>query len=69
MNTNRKYKDSVFSLLFSDPDLLRELYCALNGVDLPSNVQVNINTLKNVLFDYSYQVRPPILITFGQHFL
>ena len=35
MDANTKYKDSVFSFLFSDPDLLRELYCALEGVDLP----------------------------------
>ena len=26
MGVNTKYKDSVFSFLFSDPDLLRELY-------------------------------------------
>ena len=50
MDANIKYKDSVFSFLFSDPDLLRELYCALEGVDLPPNVPVIINTLQNVLF-------------------
>ena len=50
MNVNAKYKDSVFSFLFSDPDLLRELYCALEGVDLPPDVPVVINTLENVLF-------------------
>ena len=33
MNANRKYKDSVFTSLFSDPASLRELYCALRGVD------------------------------------
>ena len=35
MKTNDKYKASVFSLLFSNPDVLRELYCALKGVILP----------------------------------
>ena len=50
MNVNAKYKNSVFSLLFSDPDLLRELYCALEGITLPSNVPVTINTLEDVLF-------------------
>ena len=50
MDANTKYKDSVFSFLFSDPDLLRELYCALEGVDLPPGVPVIINTLQNVLF-------------------
>ena len=50
MGTNTKYKDSVFSLLFSDPDLLRELYCALENVNLPPDVPVIINTLKDVLY-------------------
>ena len=31
MNVNTKYKDSVFSFLFSTPDLLRELYCAMEA--------------------------------------
>ena len=35
VNVNRNYKDSVFSLLFSNPDLLRELYSALADVNLP----------------------------------
>ena len=50
MGANTKYKDSVFSFLFSDPDLLRELYCALEGVALPSDVPVTINTLQDVLY-------------------
>jgi len=50
MAANTKYKDSVFSFLFSDPDLLRELYCALEGVNLPADIPVTINTLQNVLF-------------------
>ena len=37
-------------MLFSDPPLLRELYCALEGVSLPQDVPVSINTLENVLF-------------------
>ena len=49
MGANTKYKDSVFSFLFSDPDVLRELYCALEGVTLPSDVPVTINTLSDVL--------------------
>ena len=61
MDANTKYKDSVFSYLFSDPDLLRELYCALEGVDLPPGVPVIINTLQNVLFmginnDISFEI-------------
>jgi hypothetical protein len=50
MGINSQYKDSVFSLLFSDPDVLRELYCALENVTLPPDTPVIINTLQNVLF-------------------
>jgi len=48
MPVNAKYKSSVFSLLFSDEDLLRELYCALEGVTLPPDTPVTINTLSDV---------------------
>jgi hypothetical protein len=50
MGANRKYKDSVFSFLFSDPDILRELYGALEGITLPPEVPITINTLEGVLF-------------------
>ncbi|MDR2376073.1 MAG: Rpn family recombination-promoting nuclease/putative transposase [Treponema sp.] len=50
MGANIKYKDSVFSVLFSDPPVLRELYGALKGVSLPPDVPVAINTLQDVLF-------------------
>jgi hypothetical protein len=50
MGANRSYKDSVFSLLFNDPDTLRELYGALEGVTLPPDVPITINTLEGVLF-------------------
>ncbi|MDR1307495.1 MAG: Rpn family recombination-promoting nuclease/putative transposase, partial [Treponema sp.] len=50
MGVNRTYKDSVFSLLFSDPETLRELYCALENVTLPPDVPITINTLEGVLF-------------------
>jgi hypothetical protein len=50
MATNRSYKDSVFSLLFNDPETLRELYCALEGVTLPADLPITINTLEGVLF-------------------
>ena len=61
MNVNTKYKDSVFSFLFSTPDLLRELYCALEGVNLSKDVPITINTLENVLFmellnDISFEI-------------
>ena len=50
MGANKKYKASVFSLLFSDPDLLRELYGALEGISLPADIPITINTLQDVLF-------------------
>jgi len=61
MSVNRTYKDSVFTALFSNPDLLRELYCALGGVTLPPDVPVSINTLEKVLYldfnnDISFEI-------------
>jgi len=67
MGANTKYKDSVFSLLFSDPDLLRELYCALEGVTLPPDIPVTINTLRDALFmgrinDISFEIGGKLVI-------
>ena len=45
MSANTRHKNSVFSLLFSDPDILRELYSAIRGVDLPPDTRIDINTL------------------------
>ncbi|MDR2734475.1 MAG: Rpn family recombination-promoting nuclease/putative transposase, partial [Spirochaetota bacterium] len=61
MPVNHTFKNSVFSLLFSEPDILRELYCALENVVLPPDTPVNINTLQNVLFmdsinDISFEI-------------
>ena len=61
MKTNTKFKSSMFSFLFSEPDILRELYCALKGVSLPNDVPVVINTLEDVLFmdrinDISFEI-------------
>jgi predicted transposase YdaD len=50
MGINKQYKDSVFSLLFSNPDTLRELYSALEGVPLSPDAKIEINTLSDVLF-------------------
>ena len=50
MSANEKHKNSVFSLLFSDPDILRQLYSAIEGVELPRNTSIDINTLSNALF-------------------
>jgi len=50
MNVNAKYKNSVFSLLFSDPEVIRELYGAIEGVSLPPDTSIDINTLSGVLY-------------------
>jgi len=49
MNANRTYKDSVFTSLFNDSELLRELYGALGGVKLPQDIPIFINTLEYAL--------------------
>jgi hypothetical protein len=49
VNVNKEYKDSLFSRLFSNPDVLRELYSAIAGVELPPDISININTLSDVL--------------------
>jgi predicted transposase YdaD len=61
MEANSKHKNSVFSLLFSDPVVLRELYCALTGVELSPDVTVTVSTLSNALFmgrvnDVSFEI-------------
>jgi hypothetical protein len=50
MVVNREYKDSFFTWLFSNPDTLRELYGALEGVTVDPAVPITINTLEGVLF-------------------
>jgi hypothetical protein len=67
MQTNKKFKSSVFSLLFSEPDLLRELYCALDGISLPPDAPVTINTLEEVLFmgfinDISFEIDGKLVV-------
>ena len=67
MPVKRNFKDSVFTALFSNPDLLRELYCALEGVSLPPDVPVSINTLDNVLFldfinDISFEIGGKMIV-------
>jgi len=49
MNPNKKHKDSVFSILFNNPDVLRELYSAIEGIPIPPEMPIDINTLSDVL--------------------
>ena len=49
IQANREHKDSVFRLLFSKPEILRELYSAIEGVELPPDIPIDINTISGVL--------------------
>jgi len=51
MEANRKYKDTLFSELFSKPHHLRELYNALADTDYGEDTEIEINTLENVFFN------------------
>jgi len=64
---NNKFKNSVFTTLFADPDVLRELYCALEDVTLPPDAAVSINTLEDVLFmdlynDISFEIDGKLVV-------
>jgi hypothetical protein len=48
--TNRKYKDSVFTLLFSEKSNLLELYNAIEKTNYGSDTDVRITTLDDALF-------------------
>jgi len=66
-NANKKFKNSVFSFIFSNPDVLRELYCALEGVTLSQDVPVVINTLEDILFmdminDISFEIGGKLVV-------
>ena len=69
LQANRQHKSSVFALLFSKPDILRELYSAIEGVELPPDVPIKINTLSNALIkgkinDISFTVDNRLIILF-----
>jgi len=66
-NANKKHKSSVFSALFSTPEVLRELYSAIEGIDLPQDTIININTLSEALFmkqinDVSFTINDKIVV-------
>ena len=67
MAANNQYKNSVFSFLFSDPAVLRELCGALSGVELAEDVPIVINTLENILYknrqnDISFTVGGKVVV-------
>ncbi len=47
---NRKYKDSVFRMLFSEKDKLIELYNAIFDTDYTEEDSVDITTIEDVVF-------------------
>ena len=47
---NRKYKDSVFRMIFSEKDKLIELYNAIFDTDYTEDDSVNITTIDEVIF-------------------
>jgi len=66
-NVNKNHKSSVFSFLFGQPEILRELYSAITGVDISADKTININTLTDVLFmkqinDLSFTVDDKIVV-------
>jgi len=67
MKTNIKFKNNLFTKLFADPALLRELYCALEDVTLPPDAPVSINTLEDVLYmdkinDISFEIDGKLVV-------
>jgi len=66
-NINKKHKSSVFSILFGTPEVLKELYSAIEGIDIPKNAVININTLSDVLYmrqinDVSFTIDDRIVV-------
>jgi len=67
LNVNKKYKNSMFTALFSEPAALRELYSAIEGVDIPEDAVVNINTLTEAIFmnklnDISFTINDRVVV-------
>ena len=47
---NRKYKDTVFRMLFDDKKAILELYNALNGTDYQNPDDLTVTTLENAVY-------------------
>ena len=47
---NREYKDSVFRMLYNDPETVLPLYNALNGTDYKNPQMLTVTTLENALY-------------------
>ncbi|MCL2100578.1 MAG: Rpn family recombination-promoting nuclease/putative transposase, partial [Fibromonadales bacterium] len=49
-NTNRKFKNSVFTTLFGEKEQLLEMYNAVSGKNYPKETEIKIITLSDVFF-------------------
>lgn len=50
MNTQKKYKDTVYRLLFKEPDKALSLYNSLNGTAYTDETMLEFNTLENAIY-------------------
>jgi hypothetical protein len=50
MQATRNYKDSVFTLYFEEKSRLIELYNAVTGKNVPEDAEIELTTLKGVLY-------------------
>ena len=50
IQTNRKYKDSLFCMVFKEKKDLLDLYNAVNGTNYTNVDDLEINTLENVIY-------------------
>ena len=48
--SQKKYKDTTFRLLFSEPERAVELYNAISGENLPPDTELTYTTLENALY-------------------
>ena len=68
VNVNRNYKDSVFTLLFSEnKERLISLYNALSGSEYPADAEIRMNTLEGALIlnrlnDISFEIDGKIVV-------
>lgn len=62
VSVNKKYKDTVFRMLFKDKKHLLELYNGINGTNYKNEKELRINILENAVYmnmknDVSYVFR------------
>ena len=50
LHANRKHKDTVFRMLYSDKKVILELYNALNGTDYQNPDDLTITTLESAVY-------------------